>query len=299
VGIQGLGFTEASYQGAVDYAKERLQGRSSAGAKNPDKSADPILAHPDVRRMLLTQRAYAEGCRALVAWVARELDVFRHHPDEQRCQDAEDFIALLTPVVKAFNSDIGSEMANLGVQVLGGHGYIREHGMEQYVRDARIAQIYEGTNGVQALDLVGRKIPAFDGRYLQHFFGPIAEYLQQNSSNPDLKSFIQPLGDAFGKLKSATEYVDQQLSVAPDDSLAAATEYLRMFGLVALGYLWARMAEVASAKVNGGESLFYQAKIDTAHFYFERLLPQCDALHRAVMAGSNSIMKFNDDAFEI
>jgi hypothetical protein len=202
-------------------------------------------------------------------------------------------------VVKAFSSDIGSEMANLGVQVLGGHGYIREHGMEQYIRDARIAQIYEGTNGIQALDLVGRKLTAFDGRYLQQFFGPIDEYLKQNSSNPYLRSFVQPLNDACAKLKSATEYVVQQLTIAPDDSAAAATDYLRMFGLVALGYLWARMAEVASAKVNGGESLFYQAKIDTAHFYFERLLPQCDALHQTIVVGSNIIMKFNDDAFEI
>ena len=299
VGIQGLGIAEASYQGAVSYAIERLQGRALTGAKNPDKAADSILVHPDVRRMLLTQRAYAQGCRALVTWVARNLDLSRHHPDEQIRQDAEDFIALLTPVVKAFNSDIGSEMANLGVQVLGGHGYIREHGMEQYIRDARIAQIYEGTNGIQALDLVGRKLTAFDGRYLQQFFGPIEEYIKQNSSNPYLSSFIKPLGDACDKLKSATEFVTKQLAVAPDDSAAAATEYLRMFGLVALGYLWARMAEVASAKVNGEESLFYQAKIDTAHFYFERLLPQCSALHQAIISGSNSIMKFNDDAFEL
>ncbi len=299
VGIQGLGTIEASYQGAVSYAIERLQGRSLTGAKNPDKSADPLLVHPDIRRMLLTQRAYAEGCRALVAWVAREFDFSRHHQDAKRRQDAEDFIALMTPVVKAFNSDIGSEMANLGVQVFGGHGYIREHGMEQYVRDARIAQLYEGTNGIQALDLVGRKVTAFDGRYLQQFFGPVTEYLQQNVSNPYLKSFIQPLGDAFDKLKSATEYVSKQLTISPEDTAAAATDYLRLFGLVALGYLWAQMAEISSSKVNNGESLFYQAKIDTASFYFERLLTQCDALHQNILAGSNTIMKFNDDAFVI
>ncbi len=297
VGIQGLGIAEASYQDAVSYANERLQGRSISGAKDPDKAADPLMVHADIRRMLLTQRAYTEGCRALVAWVARELDISRHHQDDQRRQDAEDFIALMTPVVKAFNSDIGSEMANLGVQILGGHGYIREHGMEQYVRDARIAQIYEGTNGIQAMDLVGRKITACDGRYLQQFFGPIESYLKQNSANPYLKSFIQPLGDAFEKLGSATQYVARQLTTTPDDSAAAATDYLRMFGLVALGYLWVRMAEIGSAKVNGSESLFYQAKIDTAHFYFERLLPQCDMLHQTILSGSNTIMKFNDDAF--
>ncbi len=299
VGIQGLGTIEASYQGAVNYAMERLQGRSLTGPKNPGKSADPLLVHPDIRRMLLTQRAYAEGCRALVAWVAREFDCSRHHQDAKRRQDAEDFVALMTPVVKAFNSDIGSEMANLGVQVFGGHGYIREYGMEQYVRDARIAQLYEGTNGIQALDLVGRKITAFDGRYLHRFFGPLEEYLQQNLSNPCLKSFIQPLGDALDKLKSATGYVSKQLVISPDDSAAAATDYLRLFGLVALGYLWAQMAEISSSKASGGESLFYQAKIDTASFYFERLLTQCDALYQNVLAGSNTIMKFNDDAFEI
>jgi alkylation response protein AidB-like acyl-CoA dehydrogenase len=299
VGIQGLGVAEASYQGAVSYAKERLQGRSLAGPKNPNKSADPLLVHPDIRRMLLTQRAYAEGCRALVAWVARELDVSRHHPDTQRRQDADDFVALMTPVVKAFNTDIASEMTNLGVQILGGHGYIREHGMEQMVRDARITQIYEGTNGIQALDLARRKITAYDGRYLRQFFGPIEAYLKENASNPYLKSFIQPLGEAFEKLKSATQFVAGQWDVVPDDSAAAATDYLRMFGLVSLAYLWARMAEIGSAKVNGGESLFYQAKIDSANFYFERLLPQCDMLHQTILSGSYTMMKFNDDAFEM
>lgn len=299
VGIQGLGVAEASYQGSVSYAKERLQGRSLTGPKNLDKSADPLLVHPDIRRMLLTQRAYAEGCRALVAWVARELDISRHHTDTQRRQEANDFVALMTPVVKAFNTDIASEMTNLGVQILGGHGYIREHGMEQFVRDARITQIYEGTNGIQALDLARRKITAFDGRYLQQFFGPVEAYLKQNSSNPNLKNFIQPLGEAFDKLKSATQFVAGQWDVAPDDSAAAATDYLRMFGLVALAYLWVRMAEVAGAKVNGGESLFYQAKIDSANFYFERLLPQCEMLHQTILSGSDTMMKFNDDAFEM
>jgi len=205
----------------------------------------------------------------------------------------------MTPVVKAFNTDIASEMTNLGVQVLGGHGYIREHGMEQFVRDARITQIYEGTNGIQALDLARRKITAYDGRYLQQFFGPIEAYVKENASNPYLKNFIQPLGDAFDSLKSATQYVTERWETVPDDSAAASTDYLRMFGLVALAYLWARTAEIGSAKVNGGESLFYQAKIDTAHFYFERLLPQCEALYKTILSGSNTMMKFNDDAFDL
>ncbi|MEJ2528491.1 MAG: acyl-CoA dehydrogenase C-terminal domain-containing protein [Gammaproteobacteria bacterium] len=297
VGIQGLGVAEASYQAAAAYAAERLQGRALTGAKYPDKPADPLLVHPDVRRMLLIQRAYNEGNRALVIWVARELDISRHHADTRRRQDAEDFIALMTPVVKAFISDIASEVANLGVQILGGHGYIREQGMEQYVRDARIAQIYEGTNGIQALDLVSRKISANDGRYLQQFYGPIQSFLESNASNHALGSYIGPLGDAFQQLQSATSYVSAQLKSKPDDSAAAATDYLRLFGLVALGYLWARMAKTANAQINGSDSMFYQAKIDTANFYFERLLPQCGALHQNIMAGSDTIMQFDDDAF--
>ncbi len=298
VGIQGLGIAEASYQGAVNYAVERLQGRSLTGPKQPDKPADSLLVHPDVRRMLLVQRAYTEGSRALIAWVARELDISRHHEDTKRRQDADDFVALMTPVVKAFISDIGSEVANLGVQIMGGHGYIREHGMEQYVRDARIAQIYEGTNGVQALDLVGRKLSAFDGRYLQQFFGPVQFFLETNANNAAISTLIAPLGDALQKLQSTTQYVRDRLKNMPDDSAAAATDYLKLFGLVSLGYLWVRMAEVASKQIDSSDELFYQAKIDTANFYFERLLPQCDALYKNIMAGSDTIMKFNDEAFQ-
>ena len=175
VGIQGLGVAEASYQGAVTYAKERLQGRALSGAKYPDKPADPIIVHPDVRRMLLTQRAWIEGCRALSGWAARALDESKHNPDAKKREKAEDFIAVITPVVKALMTDMGSEVANLGMQVFGGHGFIRENGMEQLARDARITQIYEGTNGIQALDLVGRKMPAQFGKYLRTIFHPISQ----------------------------------------------------------------------------------------------------------------------------
>lgn len=297
VGIQGLGVAEASYQGAATYAAERLQGRALTGAKHPDKPADPLLVHSDIRRMLLIQRAYNEGNRALIIWVARELDISRHHADAKRRQEAGDFIALMTPVVKAFITDIASEITNLGVQILGGHGYIREQGMEQYVRDARVAQIYEGTNGIQAWDLVGRKITAYDGRYLQQFFAPIQSFLETNRSNPALSNFIGALAAALQQLQSATDYISAQLKSKPDDSAAAATDYLRLFGLVALGYLWANMAKTASAQINGSEALFYQAKIDTANFYFERLLPQCSMLHQNIQAGADTIMQFNDDAF--
>ena len=179
VGIQGLGAAEASYQSAVAYARERIQGRSLSGAKAPDKAADPIIVHPDVRRMLLTMRAYTEGCRALGGWVARELDEMERSDDPDARKRAEDFTALMTPIVKALFTDLGFEATNIGMQVYGGHGYIRDHGMEQLVRDARISMIYEGTNGVQALDLVGRKLPVGAGRMLRTFFHPVSEFIER------------------------------------------------------------------------------------------------------------------------
>jgi butyryl-CoA dehydrogenase len=298
VGMQGLGVAEASYQGAVAYARERLQGRSLSGAKHPEKPADPIIVHPDVRRMLLTQRAYAEGCRALAAWAAKNLDLVSHHPDPAVKQEAEDFVALVTPIVKALMTDLGSESANLGMQVLGGHGYIREHGMEQYVRDCRIAQIYEGTNGIQALDLVGRKLPAHAGRLLRRFFHPVSEYIEARSDDKALGEFVQPLGKAFVRLQQATAHVARAGMRNPEEAGAAATDYLRLFGLTALAYLWARMAEASLSKL--GESDpdgFYAAKVGTARFYMQRLLPQTSGLFSSIMAGGKSLMAFDEAAF--
>jgi alkylation response protein AidB-like acyl-CoA dehydrogenase len=297
VGIQGLGIAAASYQGAVAYARERLQGRALTGAQSPDKPADSLLVHPDVRRMLLTQRAYVEGCRALAAWVACELDHAHRAEDPKRRQQADDFVALMTPVVKAFLTDVGSEVANLGMQVFGGHGYIREHGMEQYVRDGRIAQIYEGTNGIQALDLVGRKLPAHMGRYLRRFFHPVRDYLESKEQDASMHQFLLPLAKAFGRLQKATGFIAQKGMSNPDVAGAAATDYLRLLALVALGYLWMRMAEIGEEKREADEALFYQAKVDTARFYFEHILPQNSALFANIMAGSDGVMKFNDDAF--
>jgi alkylation response protein AidB-like acyl-CoA dehydrogenase len=296
VGIQGLGIGEASYQGAVAYARERLQGRALTGAKAPDQSADSLLVHPDVRRMLLTQRAYVQGNRALSVWVASELDQAKRNPDAKRRREAEDFVALMTPIVKAFMTDTGSEVANLGMQVFGGHGYIREHGMEQYVRDARIAQIYEGTNGIQAMDLVGRKLPAHMGRYLRRFFHPVRDYLESKEQDFSLHAFLMPLAKAFGRLQKATAVLAQRGLKNPDEMGAAAADYLRLFALVALGYLWMRMAEVAQQK-REQDPLFYQAKVDTARFYFERILPQSGALFASIMAGSRGMMEFDDEAF--
>ncbi|WP_428607852.1 acyl-CoA dehydrogenase C-terminal domain-containing protein [Sedimenticola sp.] len=296
VGIQGLGIGEASYQGAVAYARERLQGRALTGVKSPDKMADSLLVHPDVRRMLLTQRAYVEGNRALAVWVASELDHAKRNPDRKRRQQAEDFVALMTPIVKAFMTDTGSEVANLGMQVLGGHGYIREHGMEQYVRDARIAQIYEGTNGIQAMDLVGRKLPAHMGRYLRRFFHPVRDYLESKEHDFSQHRFLMPLAKAFGRLQKATAFIAQKGMGNPDEAGAAAADYLRLFAVVTLGYLWMRMADVAKQQLDQ-DPLFYQAKLDTARFYFERILPQSGALFANIMAGSKGMMQFNDEAF--
>ena len=298
VGVQGLGLGEASYQNAVIYAKERIQMRSLSGAKAPDKAADPIIVHPDVRRMLLTQKAYMEGCRALAVWVAKSLDVAKKHPDAETRKEADDFVALMTPIVKALLTDLGSEAANLGVQVFGGHGYIREHGQEQYVRDARIAQIYEGTNGIQALDLVGRKMPDGAGRLLRRFFHPVSEYIAAKVEDEVMGEFVQPLAKAFVRLQQATAQVARTGMAKPDEAGAASVDYLRLFGLTALAYLWCRQVEVAKAKLEAGEmDVFYEGKIATARFFMERLLPDTGARFSAIMAGGKSMMAFPDEAF--
>ena len=299
VGVQGLGLGEAAYQGAVAYARERLQGRALSGAKAPEKPADPIIVHPDVRRMLLIQRATVEGCRALAVWVGRELDAQARHPDPEARRAAEDFVGLMTPIVKALMTDFGFENANLGVQVLGGHGYVREQGMEQFVRDARIAQIYEGTNGIQALDLVGRKLGMNAGRSLRRFFHPVAEYVEAKGEDPALAPFVGPLTKAFGRLQRATAAVARRGLADPEEAGAAARDYLRLFGLVALAYMWARMAEIAAGKVAEGADPdgFYAAKLATARFYMERVLPETGGLFAQVMAGGASIMALDEAAF--
>jgi butyryl-CoA dehydrogenase len=298
VGIQGLGLAEASYQGAVAHARERLQGRALSGAKHPDKPADPIIVHPDVRRMLLTQRAYIEGCRALGGWVARALDEQQCNADPAQRAAAEDLVALLTPTVKALFTDLGFEGANLGLQVLGGHGYIREQGMEQYVRDCRITQIYEGTNGVQALDLVGRKLSADGGRLLRQFFQPIAGFIEERAGDLEFAPFAEPLAKAFDDLQRATAQIARDGKADPEEAGAAASDYLRLFGLTTLAYMWARAAEVALPKVRDGADPdgFYKAKLGTARFFMERLLPQTRGLFAAIMAGGRGMMEFDDAA---
>ena len=299
VGIQGLGLAEVSYQNAVSYARDRLQGRSLTGTKAPDKPADPIIVHPDVRKNLMTMRAYTEGCRALACWIGLNIDIFNKHPDPAVRAEADDLVALMTPIVKAFFTDIGFETTNMGVQIYGGHGYIREYGMEQFVRDARIAQIYEGANGIQALDLVGRKLPQDMGRLLRRFFHPVSEFLEENQEDPALLEFVIPLAKAFGKLQQATALIAQRGMKNPDEAGAASTDYLRLFALVAVGFMWARMVKVAQEKLPqaNGDARFYDTKIRTARFYMTKLLPQVNALFLTIMAGSAPLMDIDADAF--
>jgi alkylation response protein AidB-like acyl-CoA dehydrogenase len=300
VGTQGLGIGEIAYQSAVAYARDRVQGRSLAGPKYPEKAADPIIVHPDVRRMLMTMRAYNEGCRALGVWVANALDHMERLPESPQRAEAEDFVALMTPVVKALFTDLGYESANLGVQTYGGHGFIVDHGMEQFVRDARIAMIYEGTNGVQALDLVGRKLPANMGRSLRRFFHPVAEFIEAHGEDAALGGLIQPFARAFGALQLATGFIAQKAFADLEEAGAAATDYLRMLGLVALGFMWVRMAKVAADKLptaTGEDAAFYQAKRKTAAFFVDRILPQAGSLLYTIKAGKTSMMALDDAAF--
>jgi alkylation response protein AidB-like acyl-CoA dehydrogenase len=295
VGIQGLGVAETAYQSAVFYAKDRIQGRSLAGAKYPDRAADPIIVHPDVRRTLMTLRAYIEGCRALSGWVSTQLDLETKAADPQRRQDAEDFVAFMTPVVKAFFTDLGFELSSMAQQVYGGHGYIRDHGVEQLVRDARICMIYEGANGIQALDLVGRKLPQHMGRLLRGFFHPVQAFIEANSADP----LVLPLAKAFGILQQATAHIATVALKDPEEAGAAATEYLRLIGLVALGFMWARAAKLAAEKLPqaDGDAGFYKAKLTTARFYMERILPQSGALWSSIKAGKSSMMELEEAAF--
>jgi alkylation response protein AidB-like acyl-CoA dehydrogenase len=294
MGVQGVGFAEGSYQAARAYAKERLQSRAVSGAKHPDKPADPIIVHPDVRRMLLTMRAWAEGCRALTLWTAGFVDTAEKHPDPKVRAEAEEMRGFLTPIVKAFNTDSGYEAANWGVAIYGGHGFIREHGMEQFVRDAKITQLYEGTNGIQSLDLAARKLSANNGRAVKEFSKLIDDYLA--SRLPDSNtSYVVALARAYGDFHVATRHILDHLSTDPDEVAAAATEYLRLTGLVALAYLFARSADIA-ANADQSDS-FYRGKIVLADFFATKILPQTGSLLQAIKGGAAPLMALAADEF--
>ena len=235
VAMQGLGIAEVAYQNGVAYAKDRLQMRSLTGTKFEDKPADPIIVHPDVRKMLLTGKAFTEGARALAYWGAMALDGSNKEPDTDKRQEADDLLALLTPIMKGYFTDMGSVVANLSVQVHGGHGYIAEYGVEQYVRDARIAEIYEGTNGIQALDLVGRKLAQGYGRLLRRFFHPVQKFIETEGENMDMAPYVMPLAKAFMKLQQSTATIAQKGLKNPDEAGAASTDYMRQFALVGHG----------------------------------------------------------------
>jgi butyryl-CoA dehydrogenase len=279
-----------AYQNALTYAKDRLQSRALTGAKEPAKAADPIIVHPDVRRMILTMRAFTEGARALSMLTAYNIDLTHRSGDAAVKQEADDFVQLMTPIVKAYLTDMGSEVANLAVQVYGGYGYIKDYGVEQYVRDARIAQIYEGTNGIQALDLIGRKLAFGNGRYLRQFFHPADAFITKHKDNPAMAEFIKPLAKHITYLQQATIYIATAGLKNPDDAAAGATEYLRLFALVVLGWIWGQQAAIALAK-RDAEPEFYEAKLATARFYFTRVLPGTTSLLQAITAGSKSMMQ--------
>lgn len=300
VGMQGLGIAEVAYQNGLNYAKERLQMRALDGTKAPDKPADPIIVHPDVRRMLMISKAVTEGSRALSYWIGMALDLSEKHPDPHMREEAEDLVALMTPIIKAYQTDMGFEIASNTMQIHGGHGYIWDTGVEQYARDARIAMIYEGTNGIQALDLVGRKMGVGFGRLLRRFFHPVSNFIEENQMDSELQEFVLPLAKAFAKLQACTGLIAQKGMKDPNEAGAASSDYLRQFALVALGFMWCRMAKVAFAKLKEGDASkkqFYESKIKTARFFFERMLPEAESRARMVMAGGKSMMDLEEAAF--
>jgi alkylation response protein AidB-like acyl-CoA dehydrogenase len=294
VGMQGLGLAEVSYQNAVAYAKERRQGRSAHGPAAPNADADPIIVHPDVRRMLMTMRAYTEGMRALTYWVGTLIDIEERHPDAARRDEAADLVALMTPVIKAFCTDVGFEVTNLALQCFGGHGYIREYGVEQFVRDARIAQIYEGTNGVQAMDLLGRKVPDGNGRLVRRFVSVVERDLARAAERPALAPMAERVRASLELLGRVTGTVMARAARDPDEIGAAAADYLRLFGLVATGWMWVRMAVLGDSG-SGGEVA--ASKVATARFYVSRLLPQTNALAEGIDSGAAPVMGLDPAAF--
>jgi 3-(methylsulfanyl)propanoyl-CoA dehydrogenase len=298
VGVWGLALSEVAYQNAAIYAKERLQGRALSGAKYPDKAADPIIVHPDVRRTLLTIRAFNESARALVVWTALKGDIAHRSPDQKERQSAEDHMGLLTPVIKGALTDQGFANTVMAQQLFGGHGYIAEHGMEQFVRDARSAMIYEGANGIQALDLVGRKLGKDGGRALMAFFNEVGGFIKEKSADDGMKPFVTPLGISLGHLQQASMWFMQNAMAKPNNAGAGATNYLHMFGLVALGYMWSKIAEAALAKPKtNGMAQRMNAKLTTARFFMEQMLPETVAQLARIQSGAGSTMELPDEAF--
>lgn len=297
--LQGLAHAEWAFQNSLAYAKDRLQMRSLNGPKNPDKPADPIIVHPEVRKLLLTQKAFAEGGRALIYYTAQMVDKVHLASTEERTE-ADGLLALLTPIAKAFLTEVGFESANHGLQVFGGHGYIAEWGMEQNVRDSRISMLYEGTTQIQALDLLGRKVLMTQGESLKRFTKVIHKYCQAQSDNEGLKEFIDPLNKLNKEWGEITMQVGMKAMQNRDEVGAASVDYLMYSGYVTLAYLWARMAETAQRKLDAGEgdAEFYKAKLTTARFYFQRLLPRTRSLVDTMLSGSDNLMTLEEEHFQ-
>lgn len=296
VGMQSLGLTEVAYQNALVYAKDRIQMRSLSGVKAPEKTADPIIVHPDVRRMLLTAKAFAEGGRAFSSYVALQIDKELNHPDEEVRKDAADQVGLLTPIIKAFVTDNAWIATSEAMQVYGGHGYIAEWGMEQYVRDARINMIYEGTNTIQSLDLLGRKVLMDNGAKLRKFGAQVQAFVEENGTDEAMSEFITPLADLGDKVTKLTMEIGMKAFQNPDEVGAAAVPYLRVVGHLVYAYFFARMAKIALAKQDSGDN-FYKSKLGTARFYFARLLPETAMLIRQARSGAAPMMALDVDLF--
>jgi acyl-CoA dehydrogenase len=297
VGVQGLAVSEVAYQNAAAYARDRLQGRALTGAKFPDQPADPLVVHPDVRRMLMTMRAFNEAARALVMWTALQGDVSHRAGEPTSRRVAEDHMALLTPVIKGMLTDRAFANAVLAQQIYGGHGYIAAHGMEQFVRDARIAMLYEGANGIQALDLVGRKLAQDNGRALQAFFGEVQNYIMQHGGEA-MKPYVDPLTTALVHLRQATIWLTRNAPAKPDDAGAGATDYLHMMGLVVLGYMWCRIVEAAMMKLSDDAvAERMRGKLITGRFFVERMLPATELQLARIRLGSANVMELPAESF--
>jgi 3-(methylsulfanyl)propanoyl-CoA dehydrogenase len=299
VGVQGLAQSEVAYQNAVAYAKDRLQGRALTGARFPDKAADPIIVHPDVRRTLLSIKSFNEAARALVVWTALNSDIAHRSSDEAERRTADDYMGLMTPLVKGVLTDLGFDNAVKAQQMFGGHGYIEEWGMSQFVRDARIAMIYEGANGIQAMDLVGRKLGKDGGRAVMAFFNEVGAFCQENANDENLKGFVAPLQQGLGHLQQATMWFMQNAMAKPDNAGAGATDYMHLFGLVAMGYMWAKMAKAAQARKAEGNGVAARmdAKLVTGRFFMERMMPETGMRLARISTGGDAVMAMPAEMF--
>jgi len=300
-GMQGLVHAEVAYQGAVTYAHERLAMRSLSGVKNPQGPADPIIVHPDVRRMLFTIKAISEGCRAFAYYLAQQVDLTHLADTDEEKQQAENLLSLLTPICKGFMTELGCEAAHLGVQVFGGHGYIREWGMEQNQRDCRISTLYEGTTGIQGLDLLGRKVIGSKGELLRNFTNIINKYCNSQKENKQMNEFIEPLVSANQQWGDITMKIGTMAMQDPEEVGAASVDYLMLSGYTVLAYFWARIAEVTIIELANGTSDidFYKGKLHTARFYFQRLLPRTETLKITIASGAKNLMAMDADCFSL